>query len=63
MLNRVFESQDSSLRLGLVSDVRILLAHANHHALMAGAAHDGWEDGARSVIPSKTGLKEHYEIA
>ena len=31
VFNRVFQGQDTSFRLGLITDVRIFLAHANLH--------------------------------
>ena len=46
----------TSLRLSLVTDVRVLLSHADHDALMPGASDDGREDGARSVIAGETGF-------
>jgi hypothetical protein len=33
VLDRVLEGEDATLGLGLVSDVAVLLAHADHHAL------------------------------
>jgi hypothetical protein len=33
VLNGVLQSQDTSLALGLVADVRVLLTHADHDAL------------------------------
>ena len=33
VLNGVLEGEDTALGLRLISDVRILLAHANHHTL------------------------------
>ena len=56
VLDRVLQGQDASLALGLVADVRVLLAHTHHHTLMPGSAHDGGEDGARSVVSCKSGL-------
>jgi hypothetical protein len=55
-LDRVFQGQDASLALGLVSHVRVFLAHADHHALMSGAAHDRWEHGTGGVVTGETGL-------
>ena len=40
----------------LVADVRILLAHAHHHALVTRATDDGGKDGARGVVTGETGL-------
>ena len=56
MLDGIFESEDSSLGLSFVPDVRILLAHAHHHALMAGATHDRREHGTGSVISRESSL-------
>jgi len=56
VLDRVFDSQDTTLGLSLITDVRVLLTHADHDALVTGAADDGGEDGARSVITGETSL-------
>ena len=56
MLNGVLERQDTALGLGLVTHVAVLLAHADHHTLVAGATDDGREDGARRVVTGKAGL-------
>ena len=56
VLDGVFESKDTSLGLGLVSDIAVLLAHTDHHTLMTGASNDGREDGARSVVSGETGF-------
>jgi len=52
----VLQGEDASLGLSLVSDVRVLLSHADHDALMTGAADDGREDGAGSVVTGESGL-------
>jgi hypothetical protein len=56
MLNGVLEGKDTSLGLGLVTDVGVLLSHTDHHTLVAGATDDGGEDGAGSVISSEAGF-------
>jgi len=56
VLDRVLERQDAALGLGLVAHVRVLLAHADHDALVAGAADDRGEDRARRVIAREAGL-------
>merc|ERR1719309_427312 len=56
MLHGVLEGEDAPLGLGLISDVGVLLPHADHHALVAGAAHDGGEDGPGGVISGEAGL-------
>jgi len=56
VLDRVLEREDTTLGLSLVTDVRVLLAHANHHALMARTANDGREHGTRGIISRETGL-------
>jgi hypothetical protein len=35
VLNGVLEGEDTTLGLGLVTDIQVLLAHANHHAGVA----------------------------
>merc|ERR1712106_276615 len=44
VLNGVLEGKDTSLGLCLISNIGILLAHTNHHSLVAGTSNNGWED-------------------
>jgi hypothetical protein len=62
VLNGVLEGKDTSLALGLITDVGVLLSHANHHTLMTRASDDGGEDGSGSVISGKTGFAETGSI-
>jgi hypothetical protein len=55
VLNGVLEGQDTTLGLGLITDIRVL-AHADHHSLVARATHDGGKDGAGSIVTSETRL-------
>merc|ERR550534_885018 len=54
VLNGILEGKDTSLGLGLISNIGILLSHANHHTLVAGTSNNGGEDSARSVISGKS---------
>merc|ERR1719376_1981611 len=54
VLNGVLEGKDTSLGLGLISNIGILLSHTNHHTLVAGTSNNGGEDSARSVISGKS---------
>merc|ERR1719330_564657 len=56
VLNGVLEGKDTSLGLGLISDVGILLSHTDHHALVARTSNNGGEDSSGSVISSKSSL-------
>ena len=56
VLDGVLERQDTTLRLGLVTDVAVLLAHADHHTLVAGATNDRGEHSAGRVVTGKSGL-------
>ena len=56
VLHWVLEGEDSSLGLGLVSHVGVLLSHADHHSLVTGTSHDGGEHGPGGVVPSEAGL-------
>ena len=58
VLDGVLEGEDTSLGLGLVSDVGVLGAHTDHDTLMSGSADDGWVDSSGSIVTSKTGLDE-----
>merc|ERR1719233_2704855 len=40
VLNGVLEGQDTSLGLGLISNIGILLSHTNHHTLVAGTSNN-----------------------
>merc|ERR1719508_413931 len=56
MFNGIFQGEDTSLGLGLVSNIGILLSHTNHHTLVARTPHNGGEDCAWSIISSKSSL-------
>merc|ERR1719193_682886 len=56
VLDRVLQGEDTSLALGLVADIGVLLAHTDHHTLVARTADNGGEDSAGSVITGETGL-------
>merc|ERR1712112_727160 len=50
VFNGVLEGKDTSLGLGLVSNIGILLSHTNHYTLMTGTSNNGGEDSSGSVI-------------
>merc|ERR1712172_72970 len=54
VLNGVLQGEDSSLALGLVSNIGVLLSHADHHSLVTGTTDDGGEDSSGSVISGKS---------
>jgi len=56
VLDGVLEGEDTSLGLGFVSDVGVLLAHTDHDTLMSWSTDDGGEDGSWSVISGETSL-------
>merc|ERR1711971_37176 len=56
LLHIIPVGDDSSLGLGLVTDIGILLSHTDHDSLVAGTSHDGGEDSSWSVISSEAGL-------
>merc|ERR1719319_129274 len=56
VLNGVLEGEDTSLALGFISDVGVLLAHTDHDTLMTGTTYDGGEHSSGSVISGETGL-------
>merc|ERR1719215_2049840 len=56
VLDGVLEGEDTSLGLGLVSDIRVLLSHADHDSLMSGPSDDGGEHGPGGVITGEPGL-------
>merc|ERR1712013_928001 len=56
MLHRVLEGENTSLGLGLISNIGILLSHTNHHTLVARTTNNGGEDSSGSIISSKPAL-------
>ena len=56
VLNGVLEGEDTSLGLGLVSNIGILLSHTDHHTLVAGTSNNGGEDSSGSVISGESSL-------
>merc|ERR1712136_48554 len=62
VLDGIFERQNTSLGLGLVTDVGVFVAHANHDAGVARATDDRGKNGARRVITGKTGFAHARSI-
>lgn len=56
VLNGVSEGKNTTLGLGLVTDVGVLLVHADHDTLMSGATDNRGENSTGSIITGKTGL-------
>jgi hypothetical protein len=56
VLNGVLKGKDTTLGLGLVSYIGVLLVHANHDSGVLGAAHNRREHSAGGIIAGKTGL-------
>jgi len=56
VLDGVLQGEDTSLGLGLVADVGVLLSHTDHDSLVTGATDDGGEDGPGGVVSGETGL-------
>jgi len=56
MLDRVLEGQDASLGLGLIAHVAVLVAHAQHDALVTWSTDYRWEDGSWSLFASEACL-------
>merc|ERR1740121_199367 len=56
VLNGVLQGEDTSLGLGLVTDIGVLLSHTDHDSLVAGTADNGGEDSSGSVISSESSL-------
>ena len=48
----------TSLGLGLVTDVGVLVSHADHDGDMTGTSDDGGEDGAGSVVAGEASLRK-----
>merc|ERR1712037_1063033 len=56
MFNWVLQGEDTPLGLGLVSDVGVLLSHADHDTLVTWASNDGGEDCPGGVVSCEAGL-------
>merc|ERR1712170_21294 len=56
VLNWVLQGEDTSLALGLITDIAVLLTHAHHDTLMTGASNDGWEYGSWGIVSGETGF-------
>merc|ERR1711970_227233 len=56
VLDGVLQSEDTSLALGLVADVRVLLTHTDHDTLVSGSADNGGKDSPGGVISGEPGL-------
>jgi len=56
VLDRVSEGEDTTLGLSLTTNVRVLLAHTDHDAMMTGATDNRRENSARSIVTGETGL-------
>merc|ERR1712039_670900 len=56
VLDGILQGEDSSLGLGLVSDIGVLLSHTNHHALVSWSTHNRREDSSRSIVSGETSL-------
>jgi hypothetical protein len=50
------EGEDAALGLGLVTNVRVLLAHADHDVLVARTPDDRREDSTGSIVSGESGL-------
>merc|ERR1712112_423436 len=62
VFNGVLEGEDTSLGLGFISNISILLSHTDHHTLVTGTSNNGWEDSSGSVISSKSSLAHARSI-
>ena len=56
VLDGVLQGEDTSLALGLVSNIGILVSHTDHDTLMSWSSDDRREDSSGSIISGKTSL-------
>jgi len=56
VFNGVLKSQDTTLGLGLITDIAVLVSHTQHDVGVTGTTNNGGEDGTGGVISGKTGL-------
>jgi hypothetical protein len=62
MLDRVLQRQNTTLRLSLISDIRILLVHTNHDSWVFWSTNNGWKHGTRSIITGETSFAHSRSI-
>jgi len=56
LLDGVLEGEDTTLALGLIAHIAVLLSHAHHHTLMSWSSYNGWEDSSRSIVSCESSL-------
>jgi len=54
VLNWVLQGEDTSLGLGFISNIGVLLSHTDHDTLMSWSSNNGWEDSSWSIISSES---------
>ena len=62
VLNGVLQGKDTSLALGFISNIGILLSHTDHDSLVTGTANNGGEDSSGSIISSKSSFAHSGSI-
>jgi hypothetical protein len=53
VFNGVLQGEDTSLGLGFISNIGVLLTHTDHDTLVAGATDNGGEHSSWGIITSK----------
>jgi hypothetical protein len=56
VLDWVLKGKNSSLDLGFISNVGILLVHADHDSRVLRSSDDGRKDGSWGIVSGETGL-------
>jgi hypothetical protein len=56
VIDGVLELEDTSLGLGLITDISLLGVSSDHDTLLLGATNDGGETASGSIISGDTGL-------
>merc|ERR1712020_207181 len=56
VLNGVLKGEDTSLGLGLITNIGILLSHTDHDTLVSWSSNNGWEDGSWSIVSGESSL-------
>merc|ERR1712122_265856 len=54
MFNGIFQGENTSLGLGLISNIGVLLSHTDHDTLMSWSSNNGGEDSSGSVISGES---------
>ncbi|KAF7803677.1 cytochrome b-c1 complex subunit 6 [Senna tora] len=62
MLYGILQGENTSFRLGFITNISILLAHPNHNTSVARPPNNTWEHSPGGIIASKTSLADEEPV-